>query len=280
MSGDYVPTAENSDPPLKVAALTLSREIQGYLRNENLVPMVRTAYNRTAYQKSFSSPIRISFDVNLQLSLVKNNKFYVSDPKDLHLEPHEYYNFPHGVLEIKVRLQGENRSYLPSWAQDLFDRGVIIPADKFSKYNSAVAILCNNHVDKIPYYLPLIEEFTPASAKIPLMDEDKGAPRSFMQTERTFLKWLRNLVAICLSGVALMGLNVSDFAGAFMITTSLILLFRIVYVYHSRINELRGVGSGESFYDPYTPCLSVSLFILGIILQSIFNIDNSNLIGV
>lgn len=273
MSGDYVPTADNAEPPLGPAALALSREIQAYLRHENLVPMVRTAYNRSAYQKSFSSPIRISFDENLQFSVVKNQKFFVSDPKDLHLEPHEYYDFAHGVLEIKVRLVGENRSYLPEWAQELFDRGVIMPSDKFSKYNSSIAILFNDRVNKIPYYLPLIEQFTPASTKIPLMDEDRGAPRSFMQLERTYLKWLRNMVAICMLGVALLGFQISDVAGGFTITASLLILLRVVYVYHCRLNEMRGKSQSFTFDDPYTPCLVTALFVSCIILQSIFNTD-------
>jgi SPX domain protein involved in polyphosphate accumulation len=142
IKGEFVPTEANSSPPLAGESLALGLELQREIMEGGLKPVIRTAYIRSCYQKDFDSPLRVSFDEELQFTICVNNDFLLMDSEDLQkrLLPHQKYDFPHAILEIKVRLSGEGRSQLPPWCQDLIDRKLITAMDKFSKFNTAVGV--------------------------------------------------------------------------------------------------------------------------------------------
>lgn len=271
LNGDYVPSAENTDPPLDQASLDLAAEIQGHILNQNLKPMVRTAYNRTCYQGSFDAPIRVSFDENLQFSVCRNNEAFIGDPSQLmqRLDPMEFYDFPHGVLEIKVRLSGSGADFLPDWAQEMVDRGIIVASDKFSKFNSAVGLLLNSRVDKIPYFFPLIDKFTRApDVTIQVKkDPNRATPRHYFTIERVFLKWLRTSMFFAIMGISLLGFNISNFVGCCFVLMACLLSIRAVYIYYRRI-QLLLLQRKRMIYDQYSPLICCAVFILGVLLQS------------
>jgi len=119
------------------------------------------------------------------------------------------------------------------------------------------AILANTHEDKKRVIIPI-----------------RGEPRTFMANERTFLKWLRLSIVLCMIGVALLQTTVSDMAGAVFIIGGLLITVRALYVFCYRSYQIRTLGDG-SFYDQYTPITVVILFIVGILILSYGKNNNS-----
>jgi len=218
VKGQFIPTESNSQPPLSGESLALALELQDHIIRQRLKPVIRTAYLRSCYQKSFDAPLRVSFDEELQFSICENNEFLIMDGDELQkrLKPHQKYDFPHAILEIKVRLTGEGRGQLPPWVTDLIDRRLIVAMDKFSKFNTAVGVFFHDRIDRIPWYFPMVETHQPAP-ELPflgdlemgaLADRDdlresvihqritewkkdkRGSPNMLMQGERTYLKWI------------------------------------------------------------------------------------------
>lgn len=293
IKGDYIPTETNTKPQLKGKSLELAHELQEHIVTQSLKPMIRTAYVRSCYQKSFDAPLRVSFDEELQFSLCKGNEFLVCDSEDLQpqLAPHEKYDFPHAILEIKVRLEGQGRGQLPPWCQDLIDRKLITAMDKFSKFNTAVAVFFHKQIDRIPYYFPLIETHKPAPKldflqdyEMDILDDredlraklirekiqermkDKRGNNVFhMQVERTFLKWLRTSVALASIGVSCLATNLSPFLGAMLIFGGVLVGLRAVYIYHYRSYIVRRGRTGH-FYDWFGPVLASCLWIFAVLM--------------
>jgi len=89
--GEFIPTEKNSTPPLTGDSLALGLELQRDIVEGRLKPVIRTAYLRSCYQKDFDSPLRVSFDEELQFSLCVNNEFAIMDAEDLQkkLLPHQ-----------------------------------------------------------------------------------------------------------------------------------------------------------------------------------------------
>lgn len=283
----FTPTAETSDPALSGASLALALELQQHIVKEQLRPVIRTAYVRSCYQKSFDSPLRVSFDEDLQFTLCANNEFLIMDAQDLQprLHPQHKYSFPHGVLEIKVRLLGEGRGQLPPWCQGLIDRKLITPLDKFSKFNTAVAIFFHDQIDRIPYYLPLIETHKPApklsqdldmtilsveerdraiDARIASAKQDlRGTPSLHMQVERTYLKWLQCAISLSSFGGLLFFWDQST--GWLLILLGFVLGIRSVFLYHKRSYAVRR-GRKGNFRDIFGPVFASVTFIACMLL--------------
>jgi len=239
--------------------------------------------------EDFDSPLRVSFDEELQFSMCVNNEFLLLDGDELQkrLLPHQKYNFPHAVLEIKVRLSGEGRSQLPPWCQDLIDRKLVTAMDKFSKFNTAVGVFFHDRIDRIPWYFSIVETHPPAPELPFLVDLDqlydqddlrdkaihervaewkkdkRGGPDFHMQVERTYLKWLRTCISISAIGSALLLFN--NFVGLALIAGGFLVGIRSVYLYHYRSYIVRRGRTGK-FYDPYNPPLAALMWIICVFL--------------
>lgn len=121
------------------AAITLSQEVSALIMEHGSSPKIRTRYRRTAFQLATSNTVRISLDT--ELTFMKEDgwalwgKDAASRARETFAED-TAFRFPHAVLEIK--LQDEP----PAWVVDLLTSGLLTPVHKFSKFMSAIAILC------------------------------------------------------------------------------------------------------------------------------------------
>ncbi len=117
--------------------IKLAREVQAAVREKKLGPVMRTFYNRTAFQLPGDARVRISMDT--QLSLIREDNW---DGKtragnnwrrtDIGIDwPFEQLPkedkelFPYGVLEVKLQTQLGQEP--PEWVRDLVSSHLVSP---------------------------------------------------------------------------------------------------------------------------------------------------------
>ncbi|KAL3141644.1 hypothetical protein ABBQ32_004873 [Trebouxia sp. C0010 RCD-2024] len=133
------------------------QEVQQAVDSKQLRPMIRTQYNRTAFQVPFDATVRISLDTNL--AMIKEN----TDGQPVGLL-HRWYRdpnqpiprtditrFPHAVLEVKLSLpEGQTA---PEWVTDLTESGFLTEVHKFSKFIHGTATLLPDMIAAVPYWI-------------------------------------------------------------------------------------------------------------------------------
>ncbi|GAA5939712.1 Vtc4p [Sporobolomyces koalae] len=145
----------------------LAREVQAAVLYKKLEPVMRTFYNRTAFQLPGDARVRISFDT--ELSLIREDNwdgttrsgknwrrndigidfpFAAASDDDKEL-------FPYGVLEVKLQTQMGQEP--PEWVRELVSSHLVEAVPKFSKFIHGCATLLPNRVDLIPFWLPQME---------------------------------------------------------------------------------------------------------------------------
>lgn len=143
--------------------------------NDSLV--MRTFYNRTAFQLPGNATVRISLDT--ELTMVREDNFDgvdrthgnwrrtdlgINHPFDS-IPKLEKELFPYGVLEVKLATKvGEEP---PQWIRDLINSHLVEAVPKFSKFIHGCASLLPERVDLIPFWLPQMDQDIrkPISAK-------------------------------------------------------------------------------------------------------------------
>ncbi|CAI4053566.1 vacuolar transporter chaperone SKDI_16G2480 [Saccharomyces kudriavzevii IFO 1802] len=157
----------------------LSRDfdnIQSFIVEEKLQPVLRATYNRTAFQIPGDQGIRVTIDSNIMYiredSLDKDRP--IRNPTNWHrddidsnipnplrfLRPGEYSKFPYSVMEIKV-INNDN-SHMPNheWIKDLTNSHLVNEVPKFSLYLQGVASLFgedDKYINILPFWLPDLE---------------------------------------------------------------------------------------------------------------------------
>ena len=145
-------------------------ELQSFVKELDLQPMLRANFTRTAFQIPGDNRIRISLDTNL--ALIREDSLDVEKPyrdladwhrKDLDNEDMEYpfnsieageiVRFPHAVLEIKLKTGARN----VEWLRDLMVSHLVKEAPRFSKFVHGVAQLFEDHVNTFPFWLGELE---------------------------------------------------------------------------------------------------------------------------
>ncbi|CCK71150.1 vacuolar transporter chaperone KNAG_0G00940 [Huiozyma naganishii CBS 8797] len=163
-------------------------ELQRFIMQEELQPVLRTIYTRTAFQIPGDDRIRITIDSDILY--VREDSFDKSrpirDPKNWHrtdidsdvanplkfLRTGEYAKFPFSVMEIKVKnsnvsqtqtgnsvsalkLAGKNAQ----WISDLTNSHLVKEVPRFSLYIQGVASLFSDDekLDVLPFWLPDLE---------------------------------------------------------------------------------------------------------------------------
>ncbi|RFU26124.1 hypothetical protein B7463_g10218, partial [Scytalidium lignicola] len=147
-------------------------EIQTFIKENDLQPMLRANYTRTAFQKPLDDKVRISIDTSL--AFIREDAL---DP-DRPCRSPEYWHrldidngkmvypfsmvnrgeisrFPFAVLEIKVKEDGQKKQ--PQWVQDLMASHLVYKAPRFSKFIHGVASLFEDHVNNLPFWLSEVE---------------------------------------------------------------------------------------------------------------------------
>ncbi|KAH8820451.1 VTC domain-containing protein [Xylogone sp. PMI_703] len=148
-------------------------EIQTFIKENDLQPMLRVNYTRTAFQKPLDDKVRISIDTSLafiredaldQDRPCRNPEYWhrldIDNGKMVYpfsmINQGEISRFPFAVLEIKVKEDVPNKKH-PQWVQDLMASHLVYKAPRFSKFIYGVASLFEDHVNNLPFWLSEVE---------------------------------------------------------------------------------------------------------------------------
>lgn len=145
-------------------------ELQSFIKEHNLQPMLRANYTRTAFQIPGDDRIRISLDTNL--ALIREDALEPErpcrDPAKWHrtdlddnamtypfdaIRSGEIVRFPHALLEIKLR----GKAHDAEWVSDLMASHLVKDAPRFSKFVHGVAQLFEDQVNSFPFWLSELE---------------------------------------------------------------------------------------------------------------------------
>ncbi|KAF2084679.1 SPX-domain-containing protein [Saccharata proteae CBS 121410] len=144
-------------------------EIQAFIKEKDLQPILRANYTRTAFQIPGDDRVRISLDTNL--ALIREDAIDTDrpcrDPEDWHrrdiddaqeefpfngVRRGEISRFPFALLEIKIK---GNKDY--EWVSDLMNSHLVKEAPRFSKFVHGVAMLFEDYVNSFPFWLSELE---------------------------------------------------------------------------------------------------------------------------
>ncbi|OLL25086.1 Vacuolar transporter chaperone 4 [Neolecta irregularis DAH-3] len=146
---------------------TLAREVQYTCIKDKLQPVVRTFYNRTAFQLPGDARVRISLDT--ELTMIREDNF---DGKErardnwrrrdvginwpfVHLPEEEVERFPYAVLEVK--LQTHVGQEPPAWIRELVQSHLVEAVPKFSKFIHGTSALLPEKVKLLPFWYPQMD---------------------------------------------------------------------------------------------------------------------------
>ncbi|KAJ3493386.1 hypothetical protein NLJ89_g11032 [Agrocybe chaxingu] len=129
--------------------IQLANEVQYAILTKKLVPVMRSFYNRTAFQLPGDARVRISLDT--ELTMVREDNW---DGR-ARAVPEDKEIFKYGVLEVKLQTQlGQTP---PKWVTDLVQSHLVEAVPKFSKFIHGCATLLPNRVDLVPFWLPQMD---------------------------------------------------------------------------------------------------------------------------
>ncbi|KAK9480973.1 VTC domain-containing protein [Lipomyces japonicus] len=142
----------------------LAREVQYTVITKKLQPVVRSFYNRTAFQLPGDARVRISLDT--ELTMVREDNFDGKrragnnwrrmdigvDYPFSQLADEEAERFPYAILEVKLQTQMGQEP--PQWVRDLVSSHLVEAVPKFSKFIHGVATVIPDRVKLIPFWMP------------------------------------------------------------------------------------------------------------------------------
>ncbi|CAA9989107.1 vacuolar transporter chaperone, putative [Plasmodium knowlesi strain H] len=122
----------------------LAMEIQAMITKNQLEPIIRTSYLRSAFQLSDDNSIRISIDTNVSMlnEYVRKREHWCRLAEEA-LRKNEIRRLNYAIIEVKLKVEK-----IPQWVQDILNSNHFINAYKYSKYQTAMALL---HPEKIKY---------------------------------------------------------------------------------------------------------------------------------
>ncbi|EPT01373.1 hypothetical protein FOMPIDRAFT_124628 [Fomitopsis schrenkii] len=147
--------------------IQLANEVQYSILTKKLRPVMRTFYNRTAFQLPGDARVRISLDT--ELTMIREDNWDgrirsgdnwrrmdigIDHPFD-QLPPEDKELFKYGVLEVKLQTQYGQEP--PKWVTDLVMSHLVEAVPKFSKFIHGCATLLPNRVDLVPFWMPQMD---------------------------------------------------------------------------------------------------------------------------
>ncbi|KDR78843.1 hypothetical protein GALMADRAFT_244468 [Galerina marginata CBS 339.88] len=147
--------------------IQLANEVQYAILTKKLEPVMRSFYNRTAFQLPGDARVRISLDTELTLVREDNWDGRVRSGDNWgrtdigidfpfpQLVPEDKEIFKYGVLEVKLQTQFGQQP--PNWVTDLVESHLVEAVPKFSKFIHGCATLLPNRVDLVPFWLPQMD---------------------------------------------------------------------------------------------------------------------------
>lgn len=147
--------------------IQLANEVQYSILTRKLHPVMRTFYNRTAFQLPGDARVRISLDT--ELTMVREDNWDGRARAGSHwrrmdigidhpfeqLPPEDKELFTYGVLEVKLQTQFGQEP--PQWVTDLVRSHLVEAVPKFSKFIHGCATLLPHRVDLVPFWLPQMD---------------------------------------------------------------------------------------------------------------------------
>ncbi|XP_013413499.1 vacuolar transporter chaperone 4-like [Lingula anatina] len=131
------------------AKKALASDIQGQITKENLQPLVRTVYKRTAFQLPDNNDVRITIDVDLTMidegDRLRCESEWKRNEEGI-IKNQDYRLFPYTILEVKLRIPP------PEWLDALVESPFIRPVPKFSKFQHSAASFFPLKVKEFPYW--------------------------------------------------------------------------------------------------------------------------------
>ncbi|KAI9297342.1 vacuolar transporter chaperone 4 [Neoconidiobolus thromboides FSU 785] len=145
----------------------LSDEIQLAITQRQLKPVLRTFYNRTAFQMPGDSSVRITLDSEVAMiredNLDKQRRGDNWRRTDLgakypfgNLPSSDIVRFPYSILEVKLETSAGGPT--PKWVDNLVNSHLVEPVPNFSKYIHGIASLMENRVSLLPFWLPQMDK--------------------------------------------------------------------------------------------------------------------------
>ncbi|KAI9458775.1 SPX-domain-containing protein [Russula earlei] len=147
--------------------LQLANEVQYAVLTRRLQPVMRTFYNRTAFQLPGDARVRISLDTELTMVREDNwdgrpragdnwrrTDIGIDWPFD-QLSPEDRELFKYGVLEVKLQTQYGQEP--PQWVTELVNSHLVEAVPKFSKFIHGCATLLPHRVHLVPFWLPQMD---------------------------------------------------------------------------------------------------------------------------
>lgn len=140
----------------------LAKECQYRILKEKYRPVMRSFYNRTAFQLPGDARVRISLDT--ELTMVREDNFDGYDRThgnwrrmDIgvdypfpQLPEKDVCRFPYAVLEVKLQTQLGQEP--PAWVRDLVTSHLVEAVPKFSKFIHGGATLLTDYVNLLPFW--------------------------------------------------------------------------------------------------------------------------------
>ncbi|KAF2640526.1 SPX-domain-containing protein [Massarina eburnea CBS 473.64] len=159
----------NQDQQEVAAFKKATDDIQRFIKERDLQPVLRANYTRTAFQIPGDNRVRVSLDTNLALiredaldqdrPCRESDDWHRRDVDDRQMEypfkglrKGELYDFPHALLEIKVKGM---KKY--EWIEDLINSHLVKEAPRFSKFVQGVAKLFEDQVNTFPFWMSEVE---------------------------------------------------------------------------------------------------------------------------
>ncbi|EOO00086.1 putative vacuolar transporter chaperone 2 protein [Phaeoacremonium minimum UCRPA7] len=143
-------------------------EIQEFVKNNKIEPILRANYVRTAFQKPADDRVRIAIDT--EVAFIREDSLDTRrpcrDPGEWHradidnrnitypfkdINQSEVSRFPYAILEIKLKEDGVHKR--PIWVEELMASHLVHPAPRFSKFVHGVASLFDDYVNRLPFWL-------------------------------------------------------------------------------------------------------------------------------
>ncbi len=157
--------------------------LQEFIQDHELSPVVRVVYTRTAFQIPGDNRVRVTIDSDVMF--IREDSFDfdkpIRDPSHWHrtdidsdipnpyslLRKGEFSKFPHAIMEIKVRnSKGEtSRTITPTiskkhyrWISELTNSHLAKAVPNFSKFIQGITMYAeDDRLDNLPFWLPELE---------------------------------------------------------------------------------------------------------------------------
>ncbi|CDK24939.1 unnamed protein product [Kuraishia capsulata CBS 1993] len=159
---------EGKKSPQEIESLErLAQEVQYRVIKDKMRPVMRSFYNRTAFQLPGDARVRISLDT--ELTMVREDNFDGKDRTNgnwrrmdigvdypfANLPDEDVERFPYAVLEVKLQTQMGQEP--PEWVREMVASHLVEAIPKFSKFIHGCATLLPERVDLIPFWLPQMD---------------------------------------------------------------------------------------------------------------------------